>query len=150
MNAGEVVSYLANNLTNYIRQLMLYARYGNVSHPFKEISWTISLRCRVRAAFKFSAASLLRHRLYAPLWPRFMELCNPLRRFMEIIKQFPWSAIKIVEQNPFVFSAFTVRLSELAFLENNENRIVSFIGINIFKKQFLYNNNYIKFYTRRL
>lgn len=42
---------------------------------------------------------------------------------MEIIKQFPWSAIKIVEQNPFVFSAFTVRLSELAFLENSENKV---------------------------
>lgn len=66
---------------------------------------------------------------------------------MEIIKQFPWSTIKIVEQNPFVFSAFTVRLSELAFLENNENEIVSFI--NIFKKQFLYNNKYNGFYTRK-
>lgn len=69
MNAGEVVSYLANNLTNYMPQLMLYTRYGNVFHPCKErniVNNIASLR-RVRAAFKFSAASLLRHRLYTPL-----------------------------------------------------------------------------------
>lgn len=122
---------------------MLYARYGNVSRPFLK---------KYREQYRFAAVfeRLLNFRpprycgidFMPPLRPRFMELCNPLRRFMEIIKQFPWSAIKIVEQNPFVFSAFTVRLSELAFLENNENEIVSFIGINIFKKQLSYNDKH--------